>query len=527
MTDAPPTHDYDRVSYPTMAHPQTFVDGLAAKGVLRGMAVADPSRARVLELGCGDGFNLAAMAVLHPGATYVGIDYAADAVARGRALLGELGLGQVQLEARDIRNLGRLVELGPFDYIVAHGVFSWVPPDVRQALLTALARLLAPQGVAFVSYLALPGAYQREAARTLVRFHTRATADPGEKIQQARALLDLVARGSTADNVYTRMIAGELELIRSHTDEAFFHDELSDVSYPLLFTEFLEQADRHELEFLSEAEYVMPVGQYLSPVGLEALRPLQQNRILLEQYLDFIEGRRFRQTLLVRRGAPGPTDAAHLARLRLNLRARPVGPGGPLADPQPDTYQGAGRGQALARSPVDKAVMRALAAQPGRAQGLPEILAAARAALAAEGIAPDPQGEAAAGEFLCRAYLPGLIEARLGALPFTLDPPARPVAHPLARYLERRGAASLFTYGGRFVEVEGALGRHLLQLLDGTRDRAALVAALRAFLAAQHQAGAGAGLPAADDPDLPAQLERSLAGLAAMTFIAADPQSKA
>ena len=527
MSEPLPPNDYNRVAYPTMAHPQTFVDGLAVKGILRGMTPADPARARVLELGCGDGFNLAAMAVLHPGAAYVGVDYAADAVARGRAMLAEAGLGQVRLESGDIRHLDRLAELGEFDYIVAHGVFSWVPPDVRDALLAALARLLAPQGVAFVSYLALPGAYQREIARTLVRFHTRATPDPEEKILQARSLMDLVAKGSTVDNVYTRLIAAESELIRGHTGEAFFHDELSDVSFPLLFTDFLAHAGRYGLEFLSEAEYAMPVAQYLSEVGREALRPLQSNRILLEQYLDLMEGRRFRQTLLVRQGMPGPTDPGRLSALRINLRAKPVGPPGPLAGPEPDVYEGTGRGQAQARTPLDKAVMRALAAHPGRAQPLAEILGTARTSLAAEAVPPPADADDAACDFLCRAYLPGLVEVRVGELPFTLDAPERPVSHPLARYLLRRGAKSILSYSGRFVEVQGSLGRRLLELLDGTRDRAALVAELRGFLAAQHAAGAAADLPPADDPTLPAQLERSLAGLAAMGFIAADGQSKA
>jgi len=229
----------------------------------------------------------------------------------------------------------------------------------------------------------------------------------------------------------------------------------------------------------------------------------------------------------VRQGMPGPTAPERLNALRVNLRAKPVGPPGPLTGPEPDIYEGTGRGQAQARTPADKAVMRALAAQPGRVQTLAEILGTARRSLAAEGIEPGPEYPAAACEFICRAYLPGLIEVRMGELPYTLEAPERPVSHPLARYLLRRGAKSIFSYSGRFVEVQGSLGRHLLELLDGTRDRAALVASLRTFLAEQHAAGAGADLPAADEPSLPDQLERSLAGLAAMGFIAAGGQSKA
>lgn len=521
MPDTLDTNDYDRVAYPSMAHPQTFAEGLAVKAILRGMSPAPLATARVLELGCGDGFNLAAMAFLHPKGTYVGVDYAADAVSRGRAMLADVGLSQVRLEAGDIRDLERLATLGEFDYIIAHGVYSWVPTEVREALLAAIGRLLAPQGVAFVSYLALPGAYQRETIRTMIRFHTRSTPDPAEKVQQARSLLDVVAKGSSLDNNYTRMIASELELVQSHSGESFFHDELSDVSAPLLFTEFLAHASSHGLEFLSEAEYAIPVAQYLSEVGHNALRPLQSNRILLEQYLDFIEGRRFRQTLLVRPDKAGPTDPGQLRHLRINLRAKPAGTPGALAGTEPDVYKGTGRGQAQARSPMEKSVMRALAAHPGRAQTLDEVLMAAKASLSAEGIAIGEDFDSEACEFICRAYLPGLVDVRTGDLPFAVDAPERPVSHPLARYLLKRGGPSVLSYSGRFVELQGSLGRRLLELLDGTRDRAALVADLRTFLAAQHSAGAGADLPQADDPTLPAQLERSLAALAGMGLIAA------
>ena len=102
----PPTasNDYDRVAYPTMAHPQTFAEFLSVKGFLRGLKVAPPGHCRVLELGCGDGFNLAAMAAVYPESSYVGIDYSAEAIERGRGFMSGLGLKQVRLETADIRS---------------------------------------------------------------------------------------------------------------------------------------------------------------------------------------------------------------------------------------------------------------------------------------------------------------------------------------------------------------------------------------------------------------------------------------
>ncbi|MEO6002382.1 MAG: class I SAM-dependent methyltransferase [Opitutus sp.] len=521
------SHDYDRVAYPTMAHPQTFAEALAVKGFMRGLDVAPPGRCRVLELGCGDGFNLAAMAVSHPGATYTGIDYSAEAIARGRILTRELGLGQVRLEAADIRKLDRLEPaLGEFDYIIAHGVYSWVPAEVRDALLTAIGQRLEPQGVAFVSYLALPGAYQREAVRSMIRFHTQAIKDPSEQIRQSRALLGIIARGSQEPTHYTQWIADELELIEKHSDEGFFHDELSAESAPVLFTEFLGHAAQYKLQFLCEAEYLLPVSQALTDKARDDLRPLEGNRVLLEQYLDFIEGRRFRQTLLCRPGLGEKLEAERLDQIWVSCRSTPASSTASLSDDAPIEFHGLRNSRIRASQPFEKAALLALTQQPGEAMPFPTLVAATRAHLQREGITNDSDFEPALRQYLCRGCLPGLIEFSLSSQPHTLSVPDRPCAHPLARWLLDRDAPSVISYTGRFVEVNGALGRQLLSLLDGTRDHDALAAAIRAFLterqAAARAEGEDAKLPAPDDPTIPEHLKRSLKGLAALGLFRAD-----
>lgn len=522
--NAPPFNDYDRVTYPSMAHPQTFAETLAVRGFLRGLEVAPPGRCRVLELGCGDGFNLAAMAVVHPRTTYTGIDYSADAIARGRRLTADLGLDQIRLVAADIRELDRIdPPLEEFDYIVAHGVYSWVPADVREALMAAIGRRLAPHGVAFVSYLALPGAHLRELVRTMIRFHTRFETDPRAKAAQAKALLHLVAEGTTDPNYYARTIAAELELIEAHSDESLFHDELSSVSAPLLFTEFVEQAARYGLQFLSESEYLLPVGRALTEAAWEQLRPLEASRILQEQYLDFIHGRRFRQTLLCRDGLPLHLDASRTDRLWVSFSGQPVGANPGLTNDTPAEFHGLKAAALRVTSPAEKATLYELAARRGAAMAVPELFKVIRDRLAGAGLAPETDFEATLRLFLCRVALPGLVEFSWGEQPYTLAVPERPCAHPLAVWLMHHDAPSGFSYTGRFVEVKGALGRHLLTLLDGNRDRPELETEIRTFLAARRAAAQAAGeepnLPAPDDPGIPEQLARSLTGLAGLGLL--------
>src|SRR4051794_31276297 len=162
-----PEAGYDEVRYRGQAFPQTHPDRLALLAALHGLEAADPDACGVLELGCGDGMNLVGMAAASPAMRVVGIDAAAAPLERGRMVADELGLGErVRLEAGGGRELG---DLGEFDYVIAHGLWSWVPPDVREALLAAMAGALAPAGVAFLSYIALPGGNLRLLGRDVAR----------------------------------------------------------------------------------------------------------------------------------------------------------------------------------------------------------------------------------------------------------------------------------------------------------------------------------------------------------------------
>lgn len=518
--------DYDRVAYPTMAHPQTFVEGLAVKALLRGMDPAPPEQARVLELGCGDGFNLAAMAALYPDAAYTGIDYSQATIERGQAMLQELSKTQVHLEAGDIRTLNP--DLGQFDYIIAHGVYSWVPETVRDALLATLSRHLSPQGVAFVSYLALPGGYLREMVRCMVRFHTREETGIRERTAQARALMKFLANASDEPNAYTQWVRTEAKLLEHHTDEAFFHDELSDESKPLLFIEFLEQANRHGLRFLCEAEYITPVAQRLTEQTRAHLKPLESNRVLLEQYLDFIEGRRFRQTLLCRPGNGEQLDPAKLDRLHVAARAKLVGSSTGLKSSEVMELRGQKNAFLSANTPAEKAVLLELVAENGGSLPFPELLARVRRRLSEAALGFTTEDEGKLRLYLIRAAVPGMIDLLWNPSRHAVEIPARPQAHPFSHWSLERGAPAVFSFLGQFVEVEGALGRQLLKLLDGTRDHAALLREIRTFLARESLESVPTGasnLPSPDAPDLADQLEKSLRGLVELGLIARETPS--
>jgi SAM-dependent methyltransferase len=504
------TFAYDSVAYPSLTHPQSHPASLAPKALLFGLSPAPPDRCRVLELGCGDGLNLAAMSLAHPNSTYIGLDLSTNAIARGREMLRATGLRSVELREGNINDVD--ASWGEFDYIIAHGVYSWVPPEVRESVLRVAGSLLAPDGLAFVSYLALPGAHIREMVRSLTRFHTSAMRDPEVKAREAISLIGFLGRASTENAAYHQLMQSEFELLRNRGTETVYHDELSEISAPVYFHDFCREAGRHGLEFLSDAEYVEPPAYGLTDEARDMLKPLAVNRVLLEQYLDFVHGRRFRQTLLCRSGRNPALQRERLQALHLSCEARPVDAPTDLNTAEVLTFQGKKRAAFRCEHPLTKAVLCELAAIYPERRTYPDALAAGARRLGATEIASSDDDRLRS--FITRLYAPSLVEIHFGPLPFPSSTGERPIASPLARWMLRQDIEHVISLRGSYVEIEGRLGRFLVGLLDGTRNRANLLTELKAML---REAAAADGkqeddqqkLPSADAPDLEAQLDRA------------------
>lgn len=296
---------YDALPYRGHAFPQTHPDRLALLGALHGLDPADPDSCRVLELGCGDGMNLVAMVAAAPGVRAVGIDAAAGPLERGRRYAAALGLDGLDLRAADIRNTE---SLGEFDYVIAHGVWSWVDADTREALMGVIAGALAPQGIGFVSYLTLPGARLRELGRDAAR---RLAGD----LEALRALQPWT---SQRHDLYGQLLGQELERMLGRPDHVLRHDELSEQWEPCWLGEVARAAERHGMRFMAEADPLELRENWLPP-GTDALldRLADDDPVARGEIADVLSGRGFRQTLLCR---------AERARGEPRLSALRVGP---------------------------------------------------------------------------------------------------------------------------------------------------------------------------------------------------------
>ncbi|MCU0623259.1 MAG: class I SAM-dependent methyltransferase, partial [Gemmatimonadaceae bacterium] len=290
---------YDAVPYTSRAFPQTQPEQLAVIGRLFGLQPALPSQARMLELGCSAGGNLVPLAARYPQARFVGIDYSAVQVERGRTQVREMGLDNIEIRHQSIADFGQAE--APFDYIVCHGVYSWVLPEMQQAILALCRANLAPDGVAYISYNTYPGWKMREVVRDAMMYHTRGLTDPGEKLAQARAIVRFTKEVSDPASAFGRMLVDEAGLVEKAEDFYLFHEHLEPNNRPCYFREFIDAAGAHGLGYLGEASLADMAPQRLGQKVHDALQKLSGGNIIAtEQYMDFFRNRSFRQTLLVR-----------------------------------------------------------------------------------------------------------------------------------------------------------------------------------------------------------------------------------
>ena len=158
---------YETFHYDSMAYRATHPDWLGTLGRLVALTPAPATDCRVLELGCGTGGNLVPLADALPASRFLGIDLAAGQIAAARRDAAALGLRNVRFEACDLRDVP--ADVGRFDYIVCHGVYSWVPDEVRRGILAVCRQHLDEQGIAFLSFNALPGWHLRGMLRDVLR----------------------------------------------------------------------------------------------------------------------------------------------------------------------------------------------------------------------------------------------------------------------------------------------------------------------------------------------------------------------
>jgi SAM-dependent methyltransferase len=477
---------YDAVAYPGMPNAGTHPDNLAAMATLHGLTPPPVERCRVLEIACGNGSNLIPMAYAIPTSEFVGFDLARLPVERGQRRIAELGLKNVRLFQMDMLEAG--ADLGRFDYIIAHGFYAWVPEPVRERLLAFCSEQLAGNGVAFISYNAMPGGHLRSMMRGMMLFGSKGIEDPEQEVAEGLNFLRLVVETLPESDVYRALIASQLQRMEKHNPASTRHDEMSSSYHPVHFTEFVEHAGRHGLQYICEAQLPPPPDPCYRPELQSMLESAAGGDFLRrEQALDFVRMRGYRETLLCRDGHALRRDfpAQHLRKL---LFASQVTSGpGKLNGTTVFTLPGGIRMES--NHPGVRALLTELEKAWPSARSFEEL----EPSLKGTGLVLDGEGAV----LLNRLAVAKMIELRTWRAPVAECVSARPRATANCRH-EARAGANVTTLLHRVVSLDDARVRTLLGLLDGTRDRRELLEAMKAELpdapAAELEAGLEANL---------------------------------
>jgi SAM-dependent methyltransferase len=421
---------YDRVAYPSAIVRAGAPERLAIIARLHGLSPPPADTARVLEIGGGDAANALSLAAAHPQASFLSFDLAASAVARGQAFAAAAGLDNCEIRTLDILDAQAEIAPGSFDYIIAHGIYAWVPEPVRAAVMALIGHALSPDGVAFVSYNALPGGHIRQIMREMLLFalaaFLRDYADPRDGDEAPVALMRLQAKA-----------------MLDRPPEVLFHDELGGIFAPQSLSSVITAAEEAGLRFLNDAGSRRTTNGFF-PEGMS-----EAEGIAREQADDYAGVAFFRQTLFVRAG--------DLPRRQPQLDVL-------------DSLYASGSFIALDLGALKSNESEFTLRDSALTGHLLEIAAAAPryVPIASLNLTTDQK------EAVLNLFDLDLLQLRTGPGTFVTSAGDRPVASPLVRAHLANGQNRVVTLDHTTISIDDPAASTLIQHLDGSRDRAAL-----------------------------------------------------
>jgi methyltransferase-like protein/trans-aconitate methyltransferase len=465
-----PGNEYDQLPYPSMPFAYTQPAHLAALTALFGVEAPAADTARVLELGCASGGNIIPLAARFPNASFLGIDLSQRQIDDGRRRIAAVGLSNVEIRQGDLAKIKSFGEA--FDYVICHGVFSWVPKVVQRAIFQICSKNLATNGIATISYNVLPGWHLRRVVRDICLHHVGTEGSPQQRENKARLALGQIAKSASKTEPYGLLVRNEAKRI-AHLPSAYILGEfLAAENAPCYFHEFIDWVGQYGLSYLCEGDLGSSIPELMFPESEQRIKSLAgTSRFAIEQYIEFFTGRPFRRSVLTRsrsavaeKRMPSP-DLLRPFHFASQVRFDPD-----RSDAQVSIYMD-NRGRMI--TAVDPAVRYALTQLAERypaTSTLKELTTSAQ---------PDDASESEAR--VCRALfrLIAAGQARVSSLPLRVGRAAQ--ERPLGWFLARIEAAAKQPWATSLRHTAIPLNRvqaFMLAHLDGSHDRQMLTAKL-------------------------------------------------
>jgi len=488
---------YDELPYRSEPHRRSHPARIAMIAQLLGLTPPPPMSARILEIGCASGGHIIPLAAQYPDARFVGLDLSMAQIASGLARVDRLGLVNIELIRGDLVDFP--ARLDKFDYILCHGVYSWAPIEVRAAIQSLIAANLAPAGIAYVSYNVLPGWRLTQALRDVLRSSVRHLPDLASKVAGARTVLALLRGWKGEKELYKVSLCRVAAKLDAMPDFYLAHEYLEEINEPQTFGEFVEEAAQAGLAYLGDLDLWMTLPENFEPEVRRLLNETCGDALLpTEQMIDVLLGRQFRRSLLVHE-AVAPRVSRELDRSRiegLNFLGRLV-PDEASSSSNVWTFLGRDNRKLSVSAPSARAALEALSRAYPASVTLDELVEACHV--------PGPESVQETRDRIAHLMFVtltgGLIDARVDPVRAASEIDALPRAtrHCRIDALAGESAVATLTHDPYFVNDSE---RFLLPLLDGTRDRDALVGAMLEGVAAGALQFSRNGVPVAEPGEL-------------------------
>lgn len=294
-------NSYDDLMYESGAFSQTAINNLEARARLMGLQPAPAANAKVLELGCSMGGNIITQALYYPDAEFTGIDLSGRQVAQGNAIIEKMGLKNVRLEEKDILTIDE--SFGKFDYIIVHGIWSWVPDAVKDKIFSICRNNLTEHGIAYISYNVYPGWKRQEQLREIMQFSGRDVLEEPLEARTRKGLDALKALAEILEND-KGLGGGKLPAMQKILNHNFYyiaHEYMEAFNDPIYVNGFIEWANRHRLAYIGDTDLHVSFVSWMAEHTRERILALAGgDYIAKEFYSDILSDRQFRRSLLCR-----------------------------------------------------------------------------------------------------------------------------------------------------------------------------------------------------------------------------------
>lgn len=467
---------YDSVLYRGYSFVETHPDRTAALAMLFGVEPPSVDNCSVLELGCGCGENLIPMALTLPQSRFVGIDFSEKQIEEAKRTIDLLGLSNISCQCADIVEFD--LNQGRFDYIICHGVFTWVTEEVQEKILAICSAALSDQGLAYISCNTMPGWHEALIARDIMRYHQSSMSAADQQISRSLGFLEFVSRATEKQNAsYHQLLARQFGRIKDKPEWYVAHEHLDTINTPAYFSDINKRAEAYGLQYVGDARLHTMFPQKISPEAQKELNNLAEDRIAREQLIDFVINRVFRRNLFCLSGVSVSEEPCpeQLDKLFLASPLRPADSVSRIRAGEKLTFHNPRGPSLITDDHLLVAAYLALGDAWPRWISFEELLRNAGDRLRRDdsGITPISEKEV---EHLRHRLLLGLkqgtVELHTASCRIAVQVEAEPRTSPFAR-IQSEHSTLVTNLRHEPVNLAGAHAR-LLRYFDGTRDQTAL-----------------------------------------------------